>query len=229
MNPNRPAINTLLILIALLSLTTHTRAQVGEQRYQMSVGAHAGINLCSISLSPSIRQGTLQTLTGGIVVRYVSEKYFNMICGAQLELNYTQRGWSEHYDDYPSLKYDRTMNYIEIPLMAHLAFGNEHGLMGFVHLGPYAAFFLSDSYTQDGSWSNYSLNTDQHTQDVENRFDYGLAGGGGIELNTRIGRFQLEGRYYYGLSDFFSCTKKDDFSRAAHSIITIRVGYLFDL
>lgn len=218
----------ILTTVALL-IACGASAQVGEQRYNLAVGFHAGVNMSSISLSPSIRQKNLQGIEGGVMVRYISEKYFNMICGAQLELNFAQRGWSEHYDDYPDLEYTRTMNYVDIPLMAHLAFGNERGLMGFIHLGPEVAFFISDSSTKSGSWSSYSLNTDQHDQAVERKFDYGLAGGGGMELNTRIGRFQLEGRYYYGLSDFFSCTKKDDFSRAAHTVITIRVGYVFDL
>ena len=46
-----------------------------------------------------------------------------MICGAQIELNFSQHGWDEYYEDYPTLSYTRTMNYVEIPFLAHLAFG----------------------------------------------------------------------------------------------------------
>ena len=227
---HRTLVACLLALAALLS-TPALRAQVGEQRYNLSLGFNAGMTLSSISLSPTIRQGTLKGMTGGVMLRYITERYFRMICGAQLEVNYVQRGWCEAYEDYPTLSYERTMNYVEIPLMAHMAFGKERGFQVFIHLGPQVAFFLSDSYTMrdKDEWDSYSLNTDQHSQVVEQKFDYGLAGGAGMELRTKIGHFQLEGRYYYGLSDFFRCTKKDDFSRAAHSVITVRIGYLFDL
>ena len=63
-----------------------------------------------------------------------------------------------------------------------------------------------------------------------NKFDYGIAGGGGVELRTKkAGSFLLEGRYYFALSDFYSTTKKDYFARAAHGTITVKLTYLFDL
>ena len=65
---------------------------------------------------------------------------------------------------------------------------------------------------------------------IGNKFDYGIAGGGGIELRTKkAGSFLIEGRYYFALSDFYSTTKKDYFARAAHGTITIKLSYLFDL
>jgi len=65
---------------------------------------------------------------------------------------------------------------------------------------------------------------------IQNKFDYGIAGGGGIEFRTKkAGSFLLEGRYYFALSDFYSTTKKDYFSRAAHGTITVKLTYLFDL
>ena len=42
---------------------------------------------------------------------HISEKYFSMICGAQIELNFSQHGWDEYYEDYPTLSYTRTVNY----------------------------------------------------------------------------------------------------------------------
>ena len=50
-----------------------------------------------------------------------------------------------------------------------------------------------------------------------------------MELRTKAGNFLLEGRYYYGLADFYNSTKKDYFARSAHSIITVKLAYLFDL
>ena len=57
----------------------------------------------------------------------------------------------------------------------------------------------------------------------------GLVGGMGVELRTGIGNFVLEGRYYFGLSDFYGNSKSDPYSRSAHSYIGGRLTYLFDI
>ena len=59
--------------------------------------------------------------------RYISEKYFKMICGIQGEINFSQRGWKEVIEDGSNNTYHRAMNYIEVPLLAHLAFGKDKG------------------------------------------------------------------------------------------------------
>lgn len=223
---------TLLISILLLGgWVVAAYAQVGEQRYNFSVGVNGGININSVSFSPSVQQGSLMAPTGGITLRYISEKYFGMICGAQLELNYSQQGWIEFYEDYPDLSYIRKMNYVNIPFLAHLAFGKENrGLQFFINAGPQIGFLLSDSHTISGNWEDYTgIIVEQHDAPIDNKFDYGITGGAGVELRTKIGHFQVEGRYYYALSDFYSTTKKDYFSRAAHGVISVKVAYLFDL
>lgn len=222
----------LLISILLISgLALPAYAQIGEQRYNFSIGINGGINLNSVSFSPSVQQGSLMTPAGGITLRYISEKYFGMICGAQLEINYSQQGWSEFYEDYPDLKYTRKMNYVNIPFLAHLAFGKEgRGMQFFINAGPQIGFLLSDNHTISGDWDNYTgLTVEQHDAAINNKFDYGITAGAGVELRTKIGHFQVEGRYYYALSDFYSTTKKDYFSRAAHGVISVKVAYLFDL
>ena len=60
-------------------------------------------------------------------------------------------------------------------------------------------------------------------------FDYGLLGGLGVELSTKAGHFLLEGRYYYGLGDFYHNAKKDEFGRSGHSYIGVRLTYLYDI
>lgn len=151
-----------------------------------------------------------------------------------MEVNFAQRGWDESYEDYPELSYTRTMNYVEVPFLAHLAFGRERGMQFFIHAGPQIGFLLSDSEKIDGDWDRMlglgaNLVTEQHGKAIDNKFDYGIAAGAGVELRTKAGNFLLEGRYYYGLSDFYNSTKKDYFSRSAHNIISVKLTYLFDL
>ncbi len=216
-----------LLLAGFLALPA--MAQVGEQRHNFALGINGGINLSSVSFMPKVKQKNLMGMMGGLTMRYICEKYFSMICGAQLEVNFSQHGWDEYYEDYPELQYTRTMNYVEIPFLAHLAFGKERGVQFFFHAGPQIGLFLSDSYTQSDNWDGTGYVTEQHDKPVENRFDYGITGGAGMEIRTKIGNFVAEGRYYYALSDFYGNTKKDYFSRSAHSAITVKIAYLFDL
>ena len=220
------------IIGAVLLLTVWTlpgRAQIGEQRNNLAVGFNGGININSVSFSPTVRQKSLMGINGGLTARYISEKYFSMICGAQVELNFSQHGWSEFDEDHPELEYTRTMNYVEIPLLAHLAFGRDRGVQFFIHAGPQIGFFISDTRKKNDAWENFTT-PEQHDKDVENKFDYGITGGGGVELRTKkAGSFLVEGRYYFALSDFYSTTKKDYFARAAHGTITVKLTYLFDL
>lgn len=218
----------LALLLAAPFLTLN--AQVGEARNNFAIGINGGVNLNSVSFSPSIKQKNLMGMTGGVTLRYISEKYFKMICGAQLEVNFSQHGWDEYYQDYPELSYTRTMNYVEIPFLAHLAFGKEQqGLQFFIHAGPQIGFLLGDSEKIDGDWESSYLTTEQHGKAIDNKFDYGIAAGLGLEFRTKAGNFLLEGRYYYALSDFYNSTKKDYFARSAHNAITVKFCYLFDL
>lgn len=216
--------------IFTLSLST-SYAQIGEQRHNFAFGVNGGMTFSKVNFNPTIRQNSLSGITGGVTARYISERYFKMICGAQLEVNFSQYGWSEYYEDYPDLKYSRKMNYVEIPFLAHLAFGKERGMQIFIHAGPQIAFFLNDKKTQSGDWdgNNNNITAKQHDMDIQNKFDYGITGGLGMELRTKAGNFLVEGRYYYALSDFYKTTKRDYFSRAANGVITAKVTYLFDL
>lgn len=225
-------------LIATLLLTGFALpavAQIGEARNNLSVGINGGVNLNSASFTPTIKQNSLMGITGGLTARYISEKYFAMICGAQVELNVSQRGWDQLFETIsldangyevtskdPTKTYTRKMTYIDIPFLAHLAFGRDRGLQFFVHAGPQISFLISESETITQK-ALYGVK-------IQNKFDYGIAGGGGVELRTKkAGSFIVEGRYYFALSDFYSTTKKDHFTRAAHGTITIKLTYLFDL
>jgi hypothetical protein len=216
-------------LLILFSLPA--AAQVGELRNNFAVGFNGGINLNSVSFSPTIKQGSLMGITGGLTARYISEKYFAMICGIQMELNYSQHGWIEKYEESTD-SYSRTMDYVEIPLLAHLAFVKDRGVQLFLNLGPQIGFLLKENEKYEYTGNNWEPHTnvkEQYGKTADNKFDYGITGGGGLELKTKAGNFLLEGRYYFALSDFYGNTKKDYFSRSAHTAIQVKMTYLFDL
>ena len=114
----------LFVLWVLISLFyMPAKAQLQDTRHNFSVGINGGVNLSKVSFTPNIKQGYQIGPSVGVTARYISEKYFKMICGIQAELNYSQRGWNEIIEDESGDTYHRTMNYIELPLLAHLAFG----------------------------------------------------------------------------------------------------------
>lgn len=225
-----------LILIACI-VAIKTMAQVGELRDNVSIGFNGGYNLSSVDFSPTIKQGLQPGYTGGATLRYTTEKYFALICAAQLEVNFAQRGWNETIDDGSDNTYRRTTNYIEIPFFAHLGWGKENrGFQFFINAGPQIGLFLSDEefygFTQEKPWdpSNRPNNQiAQYGKKVENTLEYGIAGGAGIELKTGIGNFIVEGRYFFGLSDMFGNSKADPFGRSANTTITAKITYLVDI
>ena len=226
-------------LIVLLAMSFFAimpmMAQLGEIRNNLAVGVNGGLNMSQVDFSPSIKQKSQNGMSMGVTARYISEKYFNMLCGIQVELNYSQRGWNENIEDGSENTYSRTMNYLEVPMLAHLAFGKDaldRGVRFFLNLGPQFAFFLNEKENMSENWNPaYRPNgvVQQYGKMVENKFDYGIVGGAGLELSTGIGHFLLEGRYYLGLSDFYKSTKKDEFGRSGHSFIGVRLTYLYDI
>ena len=177
----------LLATLLLTGLVFPDTAQIGEPRSNFSVGVNGGVNLNSASFTPTIKQNSLMGITGGLTARYISEKYFAMICGAQVELNISQRGWDELFEmedengqtiKVPGKTYTRKMTYVDIPFLAHLAFGRERGLQFFVHAGPQIGFLIGESETIEGIDMNTLSNTQKaiYGVKIQNKFDYGKIG-----------------------------------------------------
>lgn len=230
----------LFLLVVIPALDTF--AQIGESRRAISVGVNAGVLMNKVSFTPSIKQNWHVGPTFGLTVRIMSERYFKTYCALQFELNYAQLGWNENIlnSNIESLPdtYQRHLNYFEIPFLARLGWGKEsEGLMDFFAVGPQIGYLFSEKSKQSSTWTFDSAGHPdrpngmfaQYSMSVSKKFDYGIAAGAGIELNTKAGHFILEGRYYYGLSDLFGNSKKDVFSRSNNGTIQAKITYLFDI
>ena len=70
----------------------------------------------------------------------------------------------------------------------------------------------------------------QDTMAVENKFDYGIAVGAGMEYTVpKVGHFLIEARYYYGLGNIYGDSKRDYFGSSNSGNIIIKAAYLFDI
>lgn len=229
------------LTLCLFCLLTHAvKAQIGEARRNICVGFSGGIALNQIGFDPTIKQKWHMGPTFGVVARFTSEKYFKTFCALQVELNYTMLGWEENILDYNSQPlpdtYRRDQHYLQLPMLARLAWGREdRGLMGYFLAGPQVGYCFKETTHQ----STFTMNGDvpdrpngmyaQYSMPIEKKFDYGITGGAGLELTTKIGHFLVEGRYYYGLSDIYKNAKKDVFGRSNNGAIYAKVTYLFDV
>jgi len=243
-------VKRVLLFSLLILLPFSVRAQVGEYRTDLTVGAGAGYVLSNISFVPEVPQGMLGGMTAGLTVRYTCEKYFKSICSIVAEVNLTRTGWKEDILDsdnqrvyYTSdvdhtnpLSYERRMTYLQVPFMARMGWGRERrGFQGFIQLGPQVGMFLSESTSSNLSdaatqTQRSSKIVAQDTMAVQNKFDYGIVAGAGVEFSAkRLGHVILEGRYYYGLGDIFHNTKSDYFGRSNFGQIVIKATWLFDI
>lgn len=238
----------LLILTLLAFVSAGVSAQIGKHRNDLSIGVNGGYILSNVGFDPKVNQKMHGGITGGLSFRYVCEKYFSTICAVQVEVNYAKIGWKEDIldmSDNPVINpvtgaaeaYSRTMNYIQIPIFAHLGWGREQrGFQFFFQAGPQIGICLGESEDMNFSLDNINLDdrtnkiVAQYDMPVENKFDYGIAAGLGMEYShPKLGHFQFEGRYYYGLGNIYGDSKKDYFGKSNFGNIVIKMTYLFDL
>ncbi len=240
----------LMLLAFWLGGSFSAYAQVGEHRSDFSVGVNGGYVMSSVKFTPKVPQGQHGGMTGGVSFRYVCEKYFKTICSVYAEVNYAQTGWKEDIltkENEPvliagtqeALAYSRTINYVQVPVFAHLAWGREErGLNFFVNAGPQFGVYLSES-----TKTNFNLSTEidestprvssvvaQDTMAVKHKFDYGIALGIGAEYSIpKVGHILAEARYYYGLGSIYGTTKRDYFGTSNFGQIVLKLSYLFDI
>ena len=240
-SPQSSVLRVCSLLAFCLTMAATVQAQVGERRDNIALGASGGVALNTIAFDPTIKQTMHVGYTAGVVARFTSEKYFKALCSLQLELNYTQLGWKENVLNANSQPlpdtYRRDLHYLQLPMLARLAWGREkRGVMGYVLAGPQIGWCLGEQTEQSAFTMNEEGVPDrpnglyaQYGMSIEKKFDYGITGGLGMEINTRIGHFCIEGRYYYGLSDIYKNSKKDVFSRSNHGTIIAKISYLIDI
>ena len=145
------------LLTLLLGMGLSASAQVGELRNDFAIGVNGGVVMDKISFDPTIKQVFKPGPSCGITARYTCEKYFNLVCAIQAEINYAQMGWKELIETSTDT-YERHINYLQVPLLARLGIGKEkRGVMGYLILGPQLGFCLGDKEKRGGEWSETNL------------------------------------------------------------------------
>lgn len=222
------------ILIFLFAIAV--KGQDNKFKPEWNVGVGFGPTFSSISFergmyAQSIPTKSLQQFSGGISIRYLSEKNLGLIA----ELNYSQQGWEQLFKEELQYAHSHQLNYLELPILTHIYFGNK--VRFFVNLGPKLSFLLNDSEKINDALADYLASGNfpegkpsyQYYHMAERKIDYGIMAGLGLEFRTGIGNFSLEGRYTFGLGDIYNNTKADYFSRSANRVISARLTYYVKL
>lgn len=214
----------LLILLGGGSLFSQS-----EFEPEWAFGVNGGATFSKVSFNPKVSQQNLQQFVGGFSARYLSEKNF----GLQAELNFSQRGWQEQKDSIPDHKFTKSLLYLELPVMTHIYFNLGSRVRMVFNLGPQIGFQLSENVKEKNVILDpgYSVQNSgypvQYELPTQNKFDWGIAAGGGFELRTGIGSFVLEGRYYYGLSDIYKNRKSDYYAVSSNQVLNVKLTYFY--
>ena len=205
----------------------------GQTHYKphVSIGGKAGLSIARLDFSPSVPQSWLLGSTGAVTFRYAEEKLFGIVA----ELGWSQRGWKENFEEAP-LSYQRTLTYVNLPVMTQIIFGSRR-VKCFINLGPQIAFMVGENimsnfnYNDLGSvtsWPERQRRKEQLAMPVNNKFDYGIAGGLGGEFYVKPRHsLTVEARYYFGLGNIFRAKKSDVFSASRCTAIEVTLGYNF--
>ncbi len=201
----RVMVLSVLLLIGSLSVTAQDRERA------LNIGLKGGVTLPNVFLTQEtltqedLDATTFLRYTGGVAVQFFVEKNF----GLQVELNYTERGWKQNFgsraNPNPPEVYEVELDYIELPILAHAYLGRKN-LRLFLNAGVYVAYLFDHKVTRTAVEEDDERIDQLYDARFQNNMDLGVRGGGGFEIVTRAGIFQVEGSFSWG---FISVLDKD--------------------
>lgn len=217
-----------VVIVMAVFGTSRSEAQT-HYSSNVSVGIKGGMDFSRVFFSPSVKQSFQPGVTFGATFRYIEENHFGLIG----EVNFVQRGWKEDFEGAP-YEYKATTNYVEIPILAHIYFGNRGRF--FFNAGPQVAFFLGESRKTNfdpneiGKLQDFPANRTyyQWSMDLDQKIDYGISAGLGGEFSiSHRNALYLEARFYYGLGNIFKAGRYGTFRASNQMTVSATVGYWF--
>ena len=216
-------------ILAFLFVMSIVHSQTTDFQSEWNFGGNAGVTLSRVGFLPRIPQKLFLQESGGLAARYISQKN----CGILVELNFSLRGWKEEQDTVSHFnRYSRSLSYIELPVLTHFYYDLGKQARILLNMGPQISYNVGEKVVEkeiitppNGTEPFIPRYYDEDFR-VQQKFEYGIAGGLGLEIRTEIGNFILEGRYYYGLSDIFNNTRADVLQNSHNQVIAIKLSYL---
>ncbi|MEJ7739067.1 MAG: porin family protein [Chitinophagaceae bacterium] len=185
--------NVLLCLFALgFGVTAFAQEQQtnAESSLTPKFGVKGGINLSNLYVD----EADDENMKLGLNLGFYSKIPLTKGLSIQPELIYSSKGAKLTYNNFILGKgeYRFNLNYVELPLLAVINVANNINL----HAGGYVSYLVSANIKDmddDGTINNIR----ELKAENFNRFDYGLVGGLGIDVQN----FTIGARYNYGLKE----------------------------
>lgn len=220
-----------LFLLSLLMLWCAPQSEAQTHyKSNVSVGIKGGADMSRVFFNPAVKQGFIFGGVAGLTFRYVEENHFGLIA----EANWTQRGWKENFEGAP-YKYSRTLNYLQIPVMAHIYFGRRGRF--FLNAGPELGIFLGESTSANFNphdtqslpdFPNENRTNVQMTMKASQKIDYGISAGIGGEFSiNKSNALFIETRFYYGLGNVLKSGRTEEFNASNQMSVSLCLGYWF--
>ncbi|MEJ7768175.1 MAG: porin family protein [Chitinophagaceae bacterium] len=221
----RPQMNLKKSAVVFALLVFGCMAAVSAQEQQTSMenslrpkfGVKGGVNLSNLYVEDADDENLKLGLNLGFYAKIPIAKGFSI----QPELIYSSKGSKLTYNNIilGRGEYRFNLNYVEVPVLAVINLASNINLQA----GPYVSYLASANVkdmNEDGTIENAKdLNADNF-----NRFDYGLAGGIGIDVQN----FTIGARYNYGLKEIGDSGLSGRLTRdSKNSVLSIFIGLGF--
>ncbi|MBO9199286.1 MULTISPECIES: porin family protein [Niastella] len=183
-----------LLSAAFLTAGNSVFAQVQQTDAESSLspkfGIKGGLNLTNMYVKDVSDENMKVGWNAGFFAKLPVTRGFSI----QPELLYTTKGAKETYDNFIEGKgeYRFNLNYIELPLLAVFNVAKNFN----IHAGPYGSYLIGANIKDLKDDGTINHITDLDAENF-NRFDWGLAGGFGIDISN----FTLGARYNYGFRE----------------------------
>ncbi len=171
---------SVILSITLICISNHPLAAQTMGQF----GIKGGLNASKIYIDNTVNGNALIGFHAGVYGQFFSSKSFAI----QPELLFSTKGYKAQYTELAIQDINYNLNYLDLPILAVFKLGDA----GEIHLGGYASYLLSATISYE---TNLATGINKISKDDLKSFDYGLSGGLGINF----GRFQIGGRYNFGL------------------------------
>ena len=203
--------NSKKLIFASLALGLMSISGMQAQEKIASYGFKGGLNFSNLYTDKVDDNNVLTGFNAGLYAKFPIAKGIAI----QPEISYTTKGAELVYNNAfvkGTAKFN--VNYIEVPVLLVMNITDNFN----VHVGPYAAYMVSGKTSNDSNLM--STQRDLDTDDF-NKFDAGLAGGLGIDLDA----VNFGVRYNYGLTKIEKDSNASYISSdAKNSVFSVYVG-----
>lgn len=238
----------LLVLACFFVLPSSAQKMRRDHEQEIAVGVTGGMSFSRIKFLPNIKyrlnevgeQSFRPSYRFGVAFRYIHQNHF----GLQAELNYAKAGWSElYYEDsgmsmvndinMQNVEIGREINYIEMPILAHIFFGKRK-VRFFVELGMQLSANvhygeLEWNIPEDDSRRLALSDDDPRLYDNYSKMNYGLAGGLGFDFLFGKCHAILGSRYTFGFKDLYGNKKGDMFQKSNTHLLNATMTILWSV